>query len=248
MLTLEIDNPARANALTATILDDLILALSPPEIGAVRAAVLIGVGERHFSSGVDLSSVDAEGLPDHIRGEEARLGRAAAAIEESPVPVLAAVNGAAFGGALELAAACDWRISCPAARLGMPAVRIGVAYSFTGLERFVRLLGAARTRRLFFSAEPVGGEEGFALGLVDQLVSDGDVARAAREAAEQVAAASPMAIRATRAALSSFGSVVDRDNAVRRADLARAEVFASDDFREGLAAFREKRSTRFNDR
>ena len=245
VVTLKIDNAARANALTPAILDDLIAACAPARVGDARAMVLAGAGSRHFSSGVDLSTAPIADLPALIQREEARLGRAAAAIESCIVPVIAAVGGAAWGGALELAAACDWRVADPRARFGMPAARIGVAYSFEGLRRFVRLLGPARARRLFLSAATLGGEEALALGLVDHLVAEGaEALDAAQEAARDVAACAPASVAAMRATIATL-EPPPPDVARRRAAAARAAIFASDDLREGLAAFREKRPARF---
>lgn len=246
VLSLEVDNAARANALTPAILDDLAAACAAEAVAGVRAVVLSGRGGRHFSSGVDLSTVPAEELPDHIRREESRLGGAAAAIESCPVPVIAAIDGAAYGGALELAAACDWRVATPGARLGMPAGRIGVAYSIEGLRRFVTLLGPARARRLFLSAATLTGEEGFALGLIDHLVPAGEeAATAARAAAEAVASCSPGAVTAMRRSIASLQPALP-DEVRLRAASGREQVFASRDFREGLAAFRDKRPPAFS--
>ncbi len=245
MLSLEIENPDRANALTPAILDDLARACSPAEVGDARAIILSGAGERHFSSGVDLSPVEPDHLPAYMQREEARLGTAAAALEASPVPVIASIDGAAFGGALELAAACDWRVARPAARLGMPAGRIGVAYSLGGLRRFVSLMGPARARRLFLSAATLTAEDGLTLGLVDELAPpDGSARDAAWAAADGVAACSPAAVAAMRSAIAAL--VPDPpDHAEEEAAAARAAVFASEDFREGLAAFRDKRTAEF---
>ncbi len=174
-LIVRIANESRANALDDAILDALVSLLEGPRAAAARVVVLTGAGDRHFSAGLDLADRTADELVDYLQQGERRLGRAARAIAGCPSPVVGVLNGAAFGGALELAIACDWRIARRGARLGMPAARIGVVYAADGLRRFVAAMGPARTRRLFLTGAPIDADEAFALGLVDQVVEPGDL-------------------------------------------------------------------------
>lgn len=246
VLTLRFSNPARANALTPGVLDELVHALERRATD-VRVVLLGGAGDRHFSAGLDLSEVEPGDLSGTVVDGERLLGRAAGAIEDCPRPVVAVVNGSAFGGALELAMACDWRIAASDAKLGMPAARIGVVYAADGLRRFVRELGPARTRRLFLTGRPVGASEAQAIGLVDQ-VADGDgVWEAARTAGADVASAAPLAVAGTRATVRAL-SEGSREEGSLVAERWRARAFGSEDFQEGLAAFRDKRPPTFNER
>ena len=243
ILTARISNPARANALDAAILDQIVSLLHGPRAAAARVVLLAGDGERHFSAGLDLTEREPEELAAELQDGERRLGNAAHAIAASPVPVIGVMNGAAIGGALELAIACDWRIARRGARLAMPAARIGVVYAADGLRRFVAAMGPARTRRLFLTAAPIEANEAFEVGLVDQVVEAEDLWPTARAAARAVGQSAPLAVAGTRAIITALSE--GPESIQETAQSARARAFASEDFREGLAAFREKRPPRF---
>ncbi|HEX2502784.1 MAG TPA: enoyl-CoA hydratase/isomerase family protein [Miltoncostaeaceae bacterium] len=245
-LILRISNPGRANALDEPILDALASLLHAPP-PAARAVLLAGEGDRHFSAGLDLAGAGAEPAGG-LRDGERRLGAAAAAIADCPLPVIGVLNGAAVGGALELAIACDWRIARAGARLAMPAARIGVVYAAEGLRRFVAAMGPGRARRLFLTGVPVEAEEALAMGLVEQVVERAALWTAARAAAAEVAAGAPLALAGTRAvvrALSDGSPPADVEEVARR---WRERAFASADFVEGLAAFHDRRPPNFGGR
>jgi enoyl-CoA hydratase/carnithine racemase len=245
-LVLRISNPERANALDEPILDALATLLHAPPPGA-RAVLLGGEGDRHFSAGLDLGG-DGGDPVERIRAGERRLGAAVAAVADCPLPVIGVVNGAAAGGGLELAIACDWRIARAGARLAMPATRFGVVYTADGLRRFVAAMGPARTRRMFLTGAPLEAGEALVAGLVDDVVEPADLWAAARAAAEQVAAGAPLAVAGTRAvvkALSDGSPPADVEETARR---WRERAYASDDIAEGLGAFRDRRPPDFRGR
>ncbi|WP_217914131.1 enoyl-CoA hydratase/isomerase family protein [Miltoncostaea marina] len=248
-LVVRIANEARANALDERILEDLVSLLGGPRPAAVRVVLLGGAGDRHFSAGLDLGDRPADELVAHLQAGERLLGRAARAIADCPRPVIGVLNGAALGGALELAMACDWRVARRGARLGVPAARLGVVYSPDGLRRFVAAMGPARTKRLFLTGRPVEADEALALGLVDEVAAD-DAAlwAAARAAAADVAAGAPLAVEGTRAIIAAIGEGAPWEVIEETAAPARSRAFGSDDFKEGLAAFRERRAPRFRGR
>ncbi len=245
VLTIRFSNPRRANALTAGMLDGLVDALER-RTGDARAVLIGGAGDRHFSAGLDLADGGAEDSVVAIEAGERRLGRAAAAIEDCPRPVIGVVNGAAFGGALELAMACDWRIAARGAQLGMPAARIGVVYAADGLSRFIAAMGPARTRRLFLTGRAVDADEAYALGMVDHVVEGEQLWSVATDAGADVAAAAPLGVAGTRAIVRAL-SVGSPDVGPRVADRWGQRSFASHDLREGLAAFRDKRPPEFTE-
>lgn len=238
-LVLRIHNPDRANAIDDAMLAELVRHLERlrPE---VRAVVLTGTGSRHFCSGLDLGGLDGRALEDRLRRGEALLGLATAAIAACPRPVIAAVNGAAFGGGLELAVACDWRIAAETAVFGMPAARLGVVYAPDGVARFLALLGPARTRQLFLTGQPLDAPRAFAIGLVDELVPADALQGAAARAVGGIAAGAPVAIAGTRAAIGLLSPPPAAD-AAAAIELIRRDAYASPEFAEGLAAFRERR-------
>lgn len=247
-LIVRIANESRANALDDAILDALVSLLEGPRAAAARVVVLTGAGDRHFSAGLDLGERTADELVDYLQQGERRLGRAARAIAGCPSPVVGVLNGAAFGGALEIAIACDWRIARRGARLGMPAARIGVVYAADGLRRFVAAMGPARTRRFFLTGGPVDADEAYALGLVDQVVDAGALEEAVRAVVADVSAAAPLAVAGTRAIIATLTERAPWEEVEGTASQARARAFGSEDFREGLAAFRDKRPPAFTGR
>ncbi len=244
-LVARIANEARANALDEAILDDLVSLLEGPRAAGARVVLLAGAGDRHFSAGLDLGDRGADELPAFLQEGERRLGRAARAIAASPVPVIGVLNGAAFGGALELAIACDWRIARHGARLGMPAARLGVVYAADGLRRFVAAMGPARTRRLFLTGTPVDADEALRIGLVDEVVPEEALWDAALAAAAEVARAAPLAVAGTRAIVRAIEDGAPPEAVAAAADGWRARAFGSEDLREGLRAFRERRPPDF---
>jgi enoyl-CoA hydratase/carnithine racemase len=230
-----IDNAAKRNALDAEILEGLAATL--PSIDA-RCLVLTGAGDA-FSAGYDIGNLTPERLADVlIHPFEAAL----AALDDVPVPVIAAMGGHAFGGGLELAMACDLRVCAPTARLGMPPARLGVVYSHTGLRRFVDAVGSARTRELFLTARPVGADEALAWGMVSEVVED--VAARSLALAEEIAALAPLSLRGNKRVLRAL--IPPLDPALEaELEALRREAFASADFAEGVRSFMEKRPPRW---
>lgn len=244
-LVVRIANEARANALDEAVLDSLVSLLNGPRPAGFRAVLLAGAGDRHFSAGLDLGDRPPEELAGHLEDGARRMGETARAIADCAVPVVGVINGAAFGGALELAMACDWRIARRGARLGMPAARLGLVYAPDGVRRFVAALGPGRARRLFLTGEPVDADEALAIGLVDQVVEPGELWPAAHAAVAAVAASAPLAVAGTRAIVRALSEGPLPREVEGAADDWVARAFASEDFREGLSAFRERRPPNF---
>ena len=229
------------------MLERLVAVFGAPPRSA-KAVLLGGVGDRHFSSGIDLGERDADALVEYLPAQEVLLRQAADAIAECPVPVIGVINGAAFGGALELAVACDWRVACERARFGMPATRLGVVYSPSGLVRFIEALGTARTKQLFLTGAAIDAQRAREIGLVEDVVQDDLLWSAAEAAAAHVAAAAPVAVEETRALIDRLAHNSNLDAVHESAANARRRAFTSQDFREALAAFREDRPPEFQGR
>ena len=240
-----IANESRANSLDDPMLDALVTALSADALDGARAVVLTGAGDRNFSGGVDLQARDGAALTDAVRTGERLLGRAADAVEDCPVPVIAALNGNAFGGALEIAMAADWRLATRGARLGMPPARLGWVYAAPGLRRFVRAIGAPATRELFLTGRPIDAEAARRIGLVNRVVDRLELHALAMADARAIAANGPIAVAGMRAIIRAIEGGHDPARADAVADEWRDRAFASDDIAEGLGAFREKRDPDF---
>lgn len=242
VLTVTLANERRANALTMGMLDDISRTLGSldPDVGVV---LVTGAGGKSFSSGADLGEVPT---PDKLREIEARVGSAVDAIRECPVPVIAVVNGAAVGGGLELAMACDWRIASDTAGFSMPPGRLGIVYSPRGLQLFVAAIGPAQAAELFLTGGPINASRALELRLVNAVYPGGELADRAREAAAAVAAMAPISARGTAAIIRALGEGALSEDGREIAQAWRDRAYASADLKEGLAAFRERRAPSFS--
>lgn len=246
---LRIDNPTRRGALSREVLDALEreLAQSPED---VRCLVLTGSGT-FFSAGYDLRALgtppdpgeaDATIAPDEVR--------ILTLLEEQPLPVVAALNGPALGGGLELALACDIRLAVPDAALGAPAGRLGLVYSPGGLERVLAEVPFAVAADLFLAGGTLTVQRCHELGLITRIVAADELQEAAVAVAGCVAELAPLSVQANRRALRALRRSGQRLTEADRRQLqaARTEGMRSQDFAEGLAAFREHRPPRFDGR
>jgi enoyl-CoA hydratase/carnithine racemase len=238
---LTIDNPAKRNALDHEILDALAALL--PGLDA-RCLLLTATG-RVFSAGYDIGALPSDAFAEAAEAIVAHPFTAAIeALDAYPYPVLAALNGHAIGGGLELALSCDLRVCSADARLGMPPARLGLVYSHTGLRRFIDAVGAPRTRELFFTARSIGADEALGWGLVGEVVAAAGVAARSVELAAEIAANAPLSLagnkRVIRELLAAEGAL---EPAVEDELVAlREDCFRSADFFEGVRAFAEKRA------
>jgi enoyl-CoA hydratase/carnithine racemase len=243
VVRLTISNPAKRNALDRAILDGLARSLAGPgALGDARCVVLTGAGGV-FSAGYDIGDL----APERIAEEASELlthpfDAALDALDAVEVPVVAALGGHAFGGALELALACDLRVAAAGSRLGMPPARLGAVYSPSGLRRFVDAIGAARTRELFLTARPVGADEALAWGLVNEVVPAPDVAARGVALAAEIAALAPLSVRGNKRVLRELLSPPLDASVVAELRALREAAFRSEDFAEGVRAFAAKRA------
>jgi enoyl-CoA hydratase/carnithine racemase len=235
-------NDKKKNALDPPMLDALCAALARLPAEGARAVVLTGAGDV-FSSGYDIAALP----PSDAALTANPMGPALAAIAGGPLPVIAALNGAAIGGGCELAATCDLRVAHDAVTLMMPPVRLGLVYAPTGLGRFVALCGLSRTRELFLTAAPVPALRARDWGLVDHVVARDEVLATALTLATEMAKGAPLAVAGTRRALELLMPTVD---GAATAELARLmhEAWTSEDAAEARAAFRDKRKPEFKGR
>jgi enoyl-CoA hydratase len=238
-----LDRPDVLNALDAATLEAI---LARVEEGGrdprTRALVVTGAGKA-FAAGADIAAMSEMGA-----GEAeafSRLGhRAFSALEALSVPTIAAVNGFALGGGCELACACDWIYAARRARFGQPEVKLGLIPGFGGTSRLVRRVGAAWAKELVLSGEPIGAETAERIGLVNRVCVEEDVVEVALATAAKIAEKGPLAVAtAKRVIQEGQGADVRVAHALEQA--AFGGLFASDDAREGLAAFLAKREARF---
>lgn len=208
-------------------------------------AVVVTGGRKIFAAGADIKAM-ATWDPEEVRPSVDALGAACDLLEELPKPAIAAVNGYALGGGLELALGCDLRYLADDAQVGQPEVQIGVMPGAGGTQRLVSLVGAGRTRDLVYTGRRVGAEEALRIGLAERVLPADEVltvalddARALADGPRAAIAAAKRAIRAAAPAAGSDGLRLERE--------LFAGLFGTPDQREGMAAFLEKRPPRFGD-
>ncbi|HSR44088.1 MAG TPA: enoyl-CoA hydratase-related protein [Acidimicrobiia bacterium] len=212
----------------------------------VRAVVLAGSGDRAFSAGSDVKEFTS------LRGRvgEGKLIEENAVynqLADLPVPTVAAIEGNALGGGLELALCCDLRVASRTALLGMPEVRLGVMPGSGGTQRLPRLIGSARAKELILLGEIIDADTALGFGLVNRVVPGGQAEAGARELAETLASRGPVAVREAKAAIDIALDLSLKEGQVM--ELAASErVFSSEDMLEGAAAFIEKRPAEFRNR
>ena len=244
---IRISNPERRGALDHELLDALAEEMRRQ---SARCVMLIGDGPV-FSAGYDIGNFDDEAFSEQAESLVAHPFTAAIeAIEAYRFPVVAAINGHAIGGGLEVAVTCDIRIAARGVRLGMPPAKIGLIYSHTGLKKFIEVSGVANTNELFLLGRNVDADRGYEMGLVNHVVEPHELEDSALAVAAEGAANAPLALAGNKRVIRAL-----RENAwplppelERELVELRESCFFSEDFREGIRAFGEKRAPRWKAR
>lgn len=247
---LTISNPPSRNALDHEILDALTATIPTLDDGlAVRCLVITG-DDPVFSAGYDIGSIPEETFATEAEALVAHPFHAALeALAAFPWPTVAAINGHCLGGGLELAVTCDLRIAARGAKMGMPPARLGLVYGHTGIAKFLEVVGPARTRELFMTGENFEAERAESFGLVNRVTGDSSLEEESLALAETIAGNAPLSMRGNKRMIEALmsGSGPDPDLERELVELREA-CFSSEDFREGIAAFAEKRKPRWQGR
>jgi len=244
--TLRLNRPAQANRIEPG--DLAVLERHFQDIAGndqIRAVILTGTG-KHFSAGYDLTALLA--TVEETPSVETALNPFISTVdrlEALPQPVICALNGGVYGGATDLALACDLRIAVPHVRMFMPAARLGLHYYLSGMRRYVSRLGLNTAKELFLFAQEMDAEAMHRTGFVNRIVPPECLMQVAREAAESVAALAPLAVRGMKAALNDLAH--DRLD-VFAFGRAETQCLCSADIREGVLAWQEKRLPHFTGR
>ena len=239
--TVRIDRPEARNALNLAIRKALAETCREiAEDDSLRAVVVTG-GPKVFAAGADLTEFVDAGAVEIMKRRSERWWQAVA---EVPQPMIAAVNGYALGGGLELAMCCDIIIAGRSATLGQPEVRVGIMPGAGGTQRLTRAVGKFQAMRLVLTGEMIGAEEALAMGLVSKVVDDEAVYDSAREMARAIAALPPIAVEQAKEAV-IFGADASLAAGLALERKAMQLTFASADKSEGMRAFLEKRKPRF---
>jgi enoyl-CoA hydratase len=240
-----VDRPEKLNALNAQVLDELGREIATAGTDpALRCVVITGAGEKAFIAGADIGEL-AKLTPIEGR-EHSRRGQALLdAIENLPVPTIAAVNGYAYGGGLELAMACAIRVAAENARMGLPETSLGIIPGYGGTQRLARHVGRARAFELVLTSEKgLTAAEAERIGLVNRVVPPGQALSASLEIARKIRANGPTACRYALEAIRR-----GLDMPLAEGQVLEATLFglcaATEDMKEGMTAFLEKRPAKF---
>ena len=244
---LTINRPQYMNALNVDVLQSLINAFA--ELGKnseLRAVIITGAGEKAFVAGADITSMTQLGpraIADYVE-----LGqRAMRVIETFPLPVIAAVNGFALGGGLELALSCDLIAASASAKVGQPEVNLGIIPGFGGTQRLIQRAGLGTARRLCITGEIIGAEEALRAGVVDYVWPADELMPKVQALCSTIAKKGPLAVRGAKKVLRESQEQVLLAGLRREVEEFLA-LFASADREEGMEAFLKKREAKFTGR
>ncbi len=250
--TLTINRPEKHNFLTSGLLQEMAHTVSglasDPDI---RALVIRGAGETSFSAGYDISAIPIinEQNPGAPIYNISPLEKALQAIRNFPYPVIAMVNGHAFGGGCELAMACDIRIGKHGIAMGMPPAKLGLVYPLPGFRRFLTVLGFAKTLEMFLTGRQYDSHNCLRMGLLNDLVAPDCLKTATYDMATEISENAPLALRGTKRALYKMveTTALSEDEESKLASLF-ARSLMTEDLQEGKRAFMEKRKPCFKGR
>jgi len=239
--TLTLDRPAKLNAIGPDLLAELDQVMAEIDVDPnVRAVILTGSGDHAFSVGADVNAWAALDPLDMWRSWIREGHRVLQRLVHLRQPTIAAINGFAFGGGLELALAADIRIAADTATFALPETKIGTLPGWAGTTRLPEVIGVARSKQMIFSGSGIDALTAEHWGLVNEVVAPGTLMDRCRALASEIAANAPISVQLAKAAINGDPSAPEA--------FAGALAAATEDGREGIAAFREKRPPRFSGR
>ena len=242
-----INRPKALNALNEDVLKDIEGAFDAVDLNTTRVIVLTGAGEKTFVAGADIAAMSAM-----TKAEGEAFGKFGndifRKIETFPLPVIAAVNGFALGGGNELAMSCDIRICSENAVFGQPEAGLGITPGFGGTQRLARLIGVGKAKEMVYGARNIKADEAYRVGLVNAVYPQEELMAAAMKLAGTIAKNAPIAVRNCKKAMND-GLQTDMDEAIVIEEKLFGGCFETEDQKEGMAAFLEKRKVeQFNNR
>ena len=243
---LTIDRQEKLNSLNPQVVEEIRQALLDLEGEPPRVMIVTGAGEKAFVAGADIAAMNEMSALEAKRFSELSQ-EAMRLLDRSLVPTIAALNGVALGGGCEIALACDIRIAAENALFGFPEVTLGILPGMGGTQRLPRLVGPGVAKELIFSGRRIDAEQAHTFNLVNRVVPEGEALNAARELAEEIAANGPVAVRHAKAAANKAQDVDLTSGLEYEADQF-ALLFATEDAREGMGAFVERRKAEFKGR
>lgn len=240
---LTLNRPEVRNAFNQEMINEIIDVLRQIDKDEeIRVLIITGAGKA-FQAGADIAELSVMRPMDLLRWNEG-IVRINAALEKLRQPVIAAINGAAMGGGLELAISCTLRIIAESAKMALPEVKLGIIPGTGGTQRLPRLVGKTRAAELLLTGEPIDALEAYRIGLVNKVVPDDELVRAAEELARKIMANAPIAVELAKDAL-EIGKDLPLEHAVQYSQKNCVICFSTEDMKEGMTAFLEKRKPNF---
>jgi enoyl-CoA hydratase/carnithine racemase len=245
IMTITLNRPEAANALSIQMLEGLYDAIQTCKYDrSVRCIVITGAGDKAFCAGADLK--ERAGMdPTQVKKTVSLIRENINSLELLPQPVIAAVNGVAFGGGTELALACDFRIASETAKLGLTETSLGIIPGAGGTQRLPRLVGKGRAKELIFTARRIDAEEALEIGLVEFKVPHESLLDKALEIAGQIVRNGPIAVAQAKFAIDK-GYDIELNTGLAIEQNAYEVTIPTKDRLEGLQAFKEKRTPIYN--
>lgn len=241
---LTINRPKALNALNSKTLTELDQVMDEIALDStVRVVIVTGSGEKAFVAGADIAEMNNK-TPLEARYFSQLGHKLMNKIESLPQPVIAAINGFALGGGLELAMACDIRLASENALFGQPEVNLGILAGFGGTQRLPRLVGNGRATEILLTAEPLDAHEAYRMGLVNRVYAKEELLNEAMAMAQKIASKAPIAVQLTKSAIIK-GANMDLVSGQAYEAEVFAETFSTEDRKNGFIAFLEKTKTVF---
>ncbi len=239
---IKINRPEQRNALNRETLQEIEKALEEWKANEeIRVIIFTGTGEKSFAAGADIRELNKRTMLDALQPNMTATYRK---IEEYDKPTIAAINGFALGGGLELALACDIRVASQNAKMGLPEVGLGIIPGAGGTQRLTRTIGKGKAMELVLTGDIITAEQAVNIGLVSSVVPQEELIDKAKEYANKIKIKGPLALRLAKAAVNR-GADIEIETALYLEKLSQTIVMGSEDKREGTQAFLEKRKPQF---
>ena len=240
---LTLNRPEVRNAFNQEMIDELRDALRCIDGDEeIRVLIITGAGKA-FQAGADIAELSVMAPMNILRWNEG-IVRINAALEKLRQPVIAAINGAAMGGGMELAISCTLRVIAESAKMALPEVKLGIIPGTGGTQRLPRLIGKGRAAELLLTGAVINARDACDIGLVNKVVPDNKVVEAAEELARRIMANAPIAVEMAKDAL-EVGKDLPLEHAVQYSQKNCVTCFSTEDMKEGMTAFLEKRKSNF---
>jgi enoyl-CoA hydratase len=240
---LTLNRPEVRNAFNQKMIDEIRNALSFIDNDEeIRVLIITGAGKA-FQAGADIAELSVMKPMDILRWNEG-IVRINAALEKLRQPVIAAINGAAMGGGLELAISCTLRVIEESAKMAIPEVKLGIIPGTGGTQRLPRLIGKGRAAEILLTGEPIDAQEAYRIGLVNEVVPNGEAVNGAEEMARKIMANAPIAVEMAKDAL-EIGKDLPLEHAVQYSQKNCVTCFSTEDMKERMSAFLERRKADF---